>query len=137
MRMHEPIGNPVFGPLIARLPLGAYFMLAGLEKLNNLPSFIEEVHKFNILPSALATLYGTLLPYVEIGAGGLMVLGLWTTLATILTSLMLISFIYALGVHAAPNSRLFNKDIILLGTSLSLLYSGAGAWSIDRFRKTG
>lgn len=134
--MNEPLGNAIYGPMLIRLALGAYFVLAGLKKLHNQAQFIAEVQKFGILPAQLSTLYAVLLPYLEIGAGALLLIGIWTTLAALVTSALLASFIYALGLF--PNSSdLFNKDVILLAASMSLLYSGAGGWSIDRFRKTG
>lgn len=136
IKLHEPIGQAQYGPFFIRITLGAYFIIAGLKKLQNPGLFVDEVQKFGILKEPLATLYGILLPYIEIGAGGLMVLGIWTTLAAILTSLMLLSFIIALGFFPNPNGdRLFNKDVILLGASLSLLWSGGGFMSVDRFRK--
>jgi len=136
MKMHEPVGDACFAPLLIRLGLGSYFVLAGLLKLDDVPGFIEGVRSFNILPDHMATLYGILLPYLEIAFGGLLVIGIWTTLASIVTSLMLFSFVVAIGVFP-EGTNLFNKDIILLAASLSLLYSGAGAFSIDRFRKAG
>jgi uncharacterized membrane protein YphA (DoxX/SURF4 family) len=137
MKMNEPVGNAMYGPLFIRLSMGAYFILAGLTKLENPAAFVNEVQKFGVLKEPLATLYGLLLPYVEIIAGGLLVVGLWTTLAGILTSLMLLSFVIALRVFPDPTSHLFNKDIMLLGATLSLLWSGPGYFSIDYFRKTG
>ncbi len=136
MKLNEPIGNTNIGPFLVRMPLGLYFLVAGFAKLDNIPGFIKEVQNAHVLPDHLATLYAILLPYSEMATGTLLVLGIWTTLAGILSSLMLISFIIAIG--AFPNGGyLFNKDIILLGGSLSLLYSGGGALSIDRFRKSG
>lgn len=136
MKMNEPIGNAMYGPLLIRVTLGAYFILAGLQKYEQHEQFIREVQKFDILPPQLAVLYGILLPYVEMLGGGLLVLGAWTTLAALISSLLLTSFVIAMGLY--PTGRtLFNKDVILLAASLSLLYSGAGALSIDRFRKGG
>lgn len=124
----------MFGPLFIRLTLGTYFVAAGYLKIQNLPGFIAEVQKFNILPGNLSSLYGTLLPYVEMGAGTLMILGFWTTMASSLCGLMLVSFIIAMKLFPADNI-LFNKDVILLGACISLMYSGGGAFSIDGFRK--
>ena len=132
--MNEPIGNALYGPLLARLPLGAYFLLAGYAKLQNPDKFVMVVKKFGILPEPLATLYAILLPYVETISGGMLILGAWTTLFAILMSLMLASFIIAIGLFEGMP---FNKDLVLLGLSLSFLWSGSGACSIDRFRKTG
>lgn len=136
MKLHEPIGSSLFAPFFVRCAIGAYFVLAGLAKIDIIPQFIDQVKEFGILPSHLAVLYGILNPYTEIAVGVLLIVGFWTTLAGIISSLLLLSYIIALGTFPA-SSHVFNKDIVLLAGTLSLLFSGAGAFSIDRFRKTG
>ena len=134
MKINEPIGNANIGPFFLRVALGSYFVLAGLIKLENLPGFIEEVKKFSLLGSEASRLYATLLPYLEIISGSLMVLGFWTTLAALLCSVMLGSFIFAIKIF--PNGNiLFNKDLILLAASFCLMFTGAGSLSIDKFRR--
>ena len=136
MKVNEPIGNPLWAPLFLRLALGAYFILAGLKKLDDPAGFVREIQAYNILPAKISVLYGVLLPYIEVLAGGLLVIGFWTTLGALLCSLMLCSFVIAIGLF--PNqSGLFNKDLILLGGALTLMFSGGGAFSIDQFRKSG
>ncbi len=136
MKINEPIGNPNLGPLFLRLGLGAYFILAGWAKLAELPAFIERVRGLNVLGPNAARLYGTLLPYLEIFCGGLLCLGFWTTLAALIASLLLASFIYALKIF--PNENfLFNKDIILLCASICIMFTGAGSLSMDKFRRGG
>lgn len=136
MKMNEPCGNPIYAPFFVRISLGGYFLLAGLMKINHIPAFIKEVQAFHILPAHLATLYAIMLPYAEVVVGTMLLLGSWTTLAAILSSLMLLSFVIAIGIFPSSGD-LYNKDVILLCGSLSLLFSGAGAISVDRFRKTG
>ncbi|MCB0339370.1 MAG: DoxX family protein [Bdellovibrionales bacterium] len=131
-----PIGNSIWGPLFVRLAVGSYFVLAGLAKLDNHALFISEVQKMGVLPPMMSTLYGILLPYVEIVGGGLFLIGLWTILSGFLLGLLLISFVIALGFHPSAFGP-FNKDLILLAAVISVMYSGAGALSIDRFRTTG
>jgi uncharacterized membrane protein YphA (DoxX/SURF4 family) len=134
IKMHDPIGEATWGGLFLRIPLGAYFVLAGLTKLKDPTLFVEEVRKMGVVPEHVGTIYAVLLPYLEIGSGGLLVLGAWTTLAAACASILLASFIFALGVY--PHGRpLFNKDFILLGGALALLFTGGGAYSIDKFRK--
>jgi uncharacterized membrane protein YphA (DoxX/SURF4 family) len=136
MKLNQPIANALYGPLWIRLSLGAYFILAGMMKLNNPESFLEEIKKFGILREPILTLYGILLPYLEIFGGTLLLLGFFTTLASLLCSLMLLSFIIALKLF--PNGGdLYNKDVILLGACLSLLFTGGGFFSLDHFRKSG
>lgn len=135
LKMNEPVGDAMYGPLLIRVSLGAYFILAGFLKFENLPAFIQQVQQYNILPMNMARLYGTLLPYLEIGCGFLLIIGFWTTMASIICSLLLLSFVIALKLFPNANDLLFNKDVILLCASLSLMYTGAGAASIDRFRR--
>jgi uncharacterized membrane protein YphA (DoxX/SURF4 family) len=136
MKLDEPIGDSLYGPLLVRYSLGAYFILAGLYKLDKVGMFVQEVQGFELLPGNFAILYGHFLPYLEIVVGVFLLIGFWITATAFVSSLLLLSFILALGIF--PNTdRLFNKDLILLGASLSLLYSGGGAMSIDRFRKVG
>ncbi|MCB0332729.1 MAG: DoxX family protein [Bdellovibrionales bacterium] len=134
--MTEPVGDALYAPFFLRLALGSYFVLAGLAKLDDPGAFVAQVQGFEILPVQFATVYGILLPYVEIVSGGMLLCGMWTTLASIVTSLLLVSFIYAFGFFP-PKSHLFNKDVILLAISLSIMFSGSGAFSVDRFRKQG
>ena len=136
IKMNQPLGNPLFAPFFVRISIGGYFLLAGLMKIQNIPAFIQEVRAFNLLPNHLATLYSIILPYAEILVGTLLIVGIWTTFAAILSSLMLLSYVTAIGLFPS-STDLYNKDLILLAGSLSLAFSGAGALSIDRFRKTG
>ena len=136
MKINEPIGNANIGPLLVRVPLGTYFVMAGLVKLDNLPAFIDQVRQFNVISPNMARLYATLLPYMEIVSGVLLCFGFWTTLAAMISSLLLLSFIVALKVF--PNDNyVFNKDLLLFGASLSLMFTGAGSLSVDKFRRDG
>ena len=136
IKMHQPMGNPLYGPFFVRVSIGGYFLLAGLMKLDNIPTFVREVQAFHLLPDHLATLYGIMLPYTEVLVGTLLIAGIWTTMAAILSSLMLASYVLAIGIFPTA-TELYNKDLILLAGALSLVFSGAGALSVDRFRKTG
>jgi putative oxidoreductase len=136
MKPSQPIGNAEYGPLFIRVALSAYFILAGLTKLKDPVGFMQEVQAMGLLPNKFALVFAIVLPYVEIAAGALCLIGFWTTLSACLLAAMLGSFIYAMGIKPTDLSP-FNKDFILLAGALSLLYTGAGAMSIDRFRKSG
>lgn len=135
MKMNQPLGAAHFGPMIIRLTLGAYFILAGMGKLNLLAAFVDQVRSFGVLPGNIAAVYGILLPYVEVAVGGLLIIGMWTTLSGVLAALMIVSFVYAFGVFPGSHD-IFNKDIILLAAACSLMYSGPGAFSIDNIGKS-
>ncbi len=134
LKMNEPIGSAAFGPFFARMGIGAYFLLAGLSKLQMLSAFLQQIKTFGVLPENTASLYGVLLPYIEVFIGGCFILGLWTTLVGFMASAVLISFVCAFGLFPGT-SNIFNKDLVLLGTVLGLLYTGPGAYSLDNVRK--
>jgi uncharacterized membrane protein YphA (DoxX/SURF4 family) len=142
MKMSEPLGNQMYAPFFVRVGLGMFFYFAGRSKLDGLPGyvlpeFVKQVKGFNLLPDQAATVYAILLPYFQILIGVLLIAGLWTTFAGGAAALIIGSFIYLFGVFSGPPAGLLNKDVVLLGGALSLLYSGAGFLSIDRFRKSG
>jgi uncharacterized membrane protein YphA (DoxX/SURF4 family) len=134
IKINEPIGPSVWGPFLIRLALGAYFVMAGLGKLEVLSAFIEQVRSFGVLPSNVSALYATLLPYIEVGIGGLMVLGLWTTLTGILSGFLILSFVFAFGFFPGGHD-IFNKDLILCAAACSLLFSGPGVYALDNIRR--
>lgn len=122
--------------LIVRLPLGLFFLLAGVAKVSGdagVAGFVETVKSFEILPDSLATVYGYVLPYAEIVVGAAAIVGFWTPLAGLLMSLMLLSFVIATGVKGGGGP--FNKDIILLASAVYLWWNGSKFWSIDGMKK--
>jgi uncharacterized membrane protein YphA (DoxX/SURF4 family) len=133
MSLSSPIWKSSLGPLLVRLPLGLYLFIAGYKKFLAPNEFIEAVKTFNVLPDHLAVLYGVILPYAEMLSGFLLFFGFLTTLAAAISSLVLLSVVIAVGV-TPQDSPIFNKDILLLGASMSLLATGSGAVSIDDFR---
>jgi uncharacterized membrane protein YphA (DoxX/SURF4 family) len=134
MKIDEPIGQAAYGPLYIRLTLGTYFILAGLAKIPLLDGFITQVKAFGIAPENVTAVYATLLPYLELFVGGALLMGLWTTLAGILGALLLLTFVLGFGIFTGEFA-VFNKDLILAGSAISLLYSGPGAYSVDNVRK--
>lgn len=134
IKINEPIGPSIWGPFLIRLALGSYFVMAGLGKLEVLAAFIEQVKTFGILPANVAALYATLLPYIEVAVGGMMVLGLWTTMTGILSGLLILSFVCAFGFFPGEHD-IFNKDLILCAAACSLLFSGPGVYALDNIRR--
>jgi uncharacterized membrane protein YphA (DoxX/SURF4 family) len=134
IKINQPIGQSVWAPFLIRLALGAYFIMAGLGKLEVLSAFIEQVRTFGILPGNVSALYATLLPYIEVGIGSMMILGLWTTLTGILSGLLILSFVFAFGFFPGGHD-IFNKDLILCAAACSLLFSGPGVYALDNIRR--
>jgi uncharacterized membrane protein YphA (DoxX/SURF4 family) len=135
MKMNEPIGDAAYGPLFLRCTLGSYFVLAGMLKLENMEAFLKIIESISLIPKPLAMVIGVITPYLEVASGVMLIVGFCTTLAGLIMSLLLAIFVYLFGIYPKGSSELFNKDIILLASSVSLLFTGAGALSLDKFRK--
>ena len=135
MKLNEPIGNSIYASLLVRLPVGAHLILLGMRHAEMGPKFLEGAKGMRLFGEPFSTLYGILVPYLEIASGALIVVGLYTTLASIIAGAIVASFVMALGWWDGAK-RLPTPDVLLLGAVLSLLYSGPGALSFDRFKKT-
>jgi uncharacterized membrane protein YphA (DoxX/SURF4 family) len=77
---------------VFRLILGGIFIFTGFAKINGIPALIAEINQYKMLPSVLASLYGNVLPYIEIAVGVVLVLGIALRITASIAGLMLISF---------------------------------------------
>ena len=136
--------------LLARVALGAYFVIAGWRKLQaegGIKGFADGI--FNKmtpewLPEHIARLYGQALPILELVLGGFLIVGFLSRLASGALTLMLSSFIVAIVIAKGniqglgpdePGSFHYNYIFILL--AFVLMTVGPGGISIDNliFRK--
>ena len=136
MKLYQQLGSETFAPVFLRIALGAYLLMAGFLKLDNLGSFVTEVKELEILPAQFATVYGIVMPYMEIFAGALLIIGLWTILGAFIAAFHFGTMVYIFGIFTTGGD-LLNKDLILLAGAISILYSGAGALSFDKFKQAG
>ena len=77
---------------VFRLILGGLFIFAGFAKINHISALINDIEQYQILPVALASVFGHVLPYLEILVGVLLVLGIVLRISASVGGLMLISF---------------------------------------------
>lgn len=129
-------GSTSLGLLAARVPLGVYFVIAGFNKLSgdsSLKSFVSA----NIgsvpdwFPESMGQAYLYSLPFAEIVVGLALVLGLFSRLAGLLATLMLVSFIIAVtGIK--HDSLPFHPNGIFVGTALLVMLAGPGGISVDQ-----
>ncbi len=82
--------------LPARLYLGGVFLLACWFKIVDPELFALDVATYQILPLSLVNLQALVLPWVELLAGLLLVLGLRTRAAALLVTGMMMMFLVAL-----------------------------------------
>lgn len=96
LRIAESIGIQL--PL--RLGLGGLFCLAAFKKLQDPQSFAEAIKGFRVVDHAelgnLIVSAAFVLPWVEMIAGILLILGLWTRAAAVVVGLALAAFIAGL-----------------------------------------
>src|SRR4051794_5746314 len=81
------------GLLLARVPLGLYFILAAVHKFRDgVGSFVDKIMPTatKYMPEQWAHTFLTSLPYVEITVGTLLIVGLLTRVIGAVMSLMLI-----------------------------------------------
>ncbi|CAB4664746.1 MAG: DoxX family membrane protein [Actinobacteria bacterium] len=83
--------------LLARLVLGGALLLAGGLKALHPYQAAAAVRAYEILPISLANPLGYALPWVEIGVGLILVLGLFIRIGALLGALMMLIFIIGVG----------------------------------------
>jgi uncharacterized membrane protein YphA (DoxX/SURF4 family) len=83
--------------LLMRLYLGWVFITACLHKIANPASFAVDVATYQLLPLWAVNFFALTLPWVELFAGVLLVVGLRPRAAALLVALMMTSFMVALG----------------------------------------
>lgn len=85
--------------LLLRLALGGVFVWAAWVKLDDPQAFADTIKGFKLLPAAgdhLVVLASFAVPWVEMLAGAVLMLGLWTRAAALVLLINLLSFIAAI-----------------------------------------
>jgi uncharacterized membrane protein YphA (DoxX/SURF4 family) len=83
--------------LLARLILGAVLLVAGALKVPNLPKSAMAVRAYELLPIPLANFLGYTLPWIEIGIGLLLIVGVTVKISGALGALTMLAFIIAIA----------------------------------------
>jgi uncharacterized membrane protein YphA (DoxX/SURF4 family) len=91
--------------LALRLVVGLTLLFSAAGALPNQAEFAGAVQAHGLLPSLLANVYGSALPWLELTMGVLLVLGLFTRFAAGVTLLMVISFLIANGTAVYQNVK--------------------------------
>ena len=81
----------------ARLVVGGVWIAAGLIKLPHPGESVAAVRAYQLLPTGWTTTVGHLLPVLEVVVGAILVLGLLTRLAGVLSALMMVAFIVGIS----------------------------------------
>jgi uncharacterized membrane protein YphA (DoxX/SURF4 family) len=78
--------------LLARIFLGALFVVASLDKISDPQAFAQSILQYKVIGSTLALGTATILPPLELLCGLSLILGLYPRGCTLITSVMLIVF---------------------------------------------
>jgi len=82
--------------LLVRLTLGCILLIAGAIKVPNLPKSAMAVRAYEVLPITLANFLGYTLPWIEIGLGLLLIVGVLVKISGALGALTMLTFIIAI-----------------------------------------
>jgi len=83
--------------LLARLILGVVLLVAGALKVHNLPKSAMAVRAYEMLPIPIANFLGYTLPWIEIGLGLLLIVGVTVKISGALGALTMLAFIIAIA----------------------------------------
>jgi uncharacterized membrane protein YphA (DoxX/SURF4 family) len=145
--------------LVLRLVVGCVWIVAGALKLPDPAQSVAAVRAYQLLPGDLVTPVGQLLPVIEIVIGVMLVIGLLTRGAAVLSALVFLAFIvgiasvWARGINidcgcfggggADPDAASsypweIGRDVLLLAASGFVAWLPATRLSLDNllFRRT-
>lgn len=83
--------------LAARLVVGAVWIWAGAAKVLDPAQSVAAVRAYQLLPGSMVQPVGQLLPVVEVVVGAMLVLGLLTRGAAVVSSLLFVAFIIGIA----------------------------------------
>ena len=87
--------QPWFG-LLARLVVGGVIFAAGYLKVGHIAKSQMAVRAYDVLPIGIANFLGTVLPFVEVAIGLLLILGAAIRINALLSAALMVLFILAI-----------------------------------------
>ena len=87
--------------LLSRWVLGLLFIYAGVQKIIDPYGFAKTIYGYGILPGGLVNITGIVLPWVEVLAGGGLLLGVWPASSSGVVSALLLVFMVAIVYNIA------------------------------------
>jgi thiosulfate dehydrogenase [quinone] large subunit len=124
--------------LLLRISLGIIFLFYGLGKFKMGPGAFADylVNQFAKTPlsPAMVRLFGTVLPFAEVGLGALITLGLFTRLALALTALLLMALTFGMVFMQQPQTVAQNL-LFSLVTFFLIFFLEHNSLAVDRLMK--
>ena len=144
-----------------RLLLGAFFVYASLDKIASPPAFAKAVYQWQVGGPVPSNLVAVTLPWIELLAGLLLIVGTWKREAALVIALLLVVFLVAAGSvmargidvqncgcvslakNAAPSAWppawmkgvgwfLVTRNLLLLGAAIVIVRTPATRAAVDR-----
>jgi|GEM_PF-1691361 len=140
----QPLWKPTLAGLLLRIPLGIYFILSGRSKLMNEEAYKDQIKNMNfsayvpaelhqvVFPEQLEILVGQMYPFLELIVGFLLFIGVMTNVITVIMSIIFVFIVIEVGFINSNN--ILNHEVIILFSSLALLSTGPGIFSVDIMR---
>jgi protein-disulfide isomerase len=137
---------------VFRLVLGGLWLWAGIEKLQDPRAFAQAVRAYDVLPEWLVKAVGYGLPVLEVCLGVLLVLGVLTRIAAVVSGLLFVVFLVGIiqvairgikiscgcfgggGISTSTSYALdILRDVVLLALAVFLVLYPITRISIDEF----
>lgn len=77
---------------IARILVGGLFLLAGVMKIKDPIHFAQEIQAYRMVPDQITHAMAFILPWIEVFAAAMLILGVWRGEARVLILAMLVVF---------------------------------------------
>ena len=131
--------------LVARLTLAALFLPAGAQKLLHMDQFVAIVAQYDVFGYALPRpkLFAGLAVVIELGAGIMLLLGLftrWAALALIAFLVVATAASHRYWEYRAPERQAqqieFQSNLAIAAGLLALSVAGGGVMGLDRRRRS-
>ena len=103
--------------LVLRLLLGAFFVYASLDKIASPAAFAKVVYQWQVVGPAPSNFVAVTLPWVELLAGALLIVGAWRREAALVIALLLVVFIAAAGSVMARGIDVENCGCVSLAAN--------------------
>lgn len=125
-----------------RVFLGGFYIVAGAVKIPDPGRFAEAVANYRILPHELINLVAITLPWIEVVAGVLFVLGIWIRASGWLINSMTVVFIVAIAAAIARGldiecgcfGTVGGRDVGLTAIAEDIGLLACGLWVLWRAR---
>jgi uncharacterized membrane protein YphA (DoxX/SURF4 family) len=95
-RLRHILSAPLLIALL-RIALGAVFIVASLDKIQNPEAFSTTIANYRFLPYKCINGVAIVLPWLEVITGTLLVLGVWIRANTVIAGGLLLAFTFAIS----------------------------------------